>query len=443
MPRKRLGKGRRPSRGGLSGVHGKGSAGLRRQHEVSARTAPGASVRSAGRLARRVSGHPLAWVLTAAAVLALLAQIFLTPGFLAWGFISGACAAAAAASAIRKLAPMGLTLVSILGSLALAETVVPTLLPSAFSDGTRTEYAPAYWSRGEIGNQANEGRHRTVKQADDGGLIYDVVYSIGRDHFRITPGNGSGPQRVNFLGCSVTFGEGLNDDQTLPYYFAQRQRGVEVQNFAFSGYGPQQALAILQSGRDTHGQVNFFLTAPWHALRSACKPLWTLGSPRYELGPGGAVRRAGSCGQAGSGVGAYVSRALVKSTLYRAVRDVLFSRVNDADIELHVALIREMVAVSHARGQKLVIGFVKADEGFFANTSYSNERIFSELARLADDAIDLTLAARFDAVERRYYLHPLDRHPSAEANRERAKRVSSRLAVFLSDRQPVGAPRAP
>lgn len=424
-------------------MHHLGSARLKRQHEASARTPPGASIRGDGRHVRRLPGHLLPSVLAAAAVLALLAQIFLNPGSLALGLASGACAAAAAAMALRRLATIGLLLVSVLGSLALAEALVPTLVPAAFSDGTRTHYAPTYWSRGDFGNQANEGRYRTVKEAEDGSLIYDVVYSIRPDHFRVTPGNGSGPQRVNFLGCSITFGEGLNDDQTLPYYFAQRLPGVDVQNFAFSGYGPQQALAILQRGRDTHGQVNFFFTAPWHALRSACKPLWTLGSPRYELGPGGAVQIAGRCGQVGSPVGEYLSRALVKSTLYRAVREVLFSRVNDADIELHLALIREMVAVSHARGQKLVIGFIKADEGFFANTSYSNARVLSEIARLADDAMDLTLADRSEAVDRRYYLHPLDRHPSAEANRERARLVAGRIAPFLSDRQADGAPKTP
>jgi hypothetical protein len=58
-----------------------------------------------------------------------------------------------------------------------------------------------------------------VSKLHDDEVIFDVVYTISAHGFRVTPGAGgtSGSAgRVLFFGCSYTFGEGVEDDQTLP-----------------------------------------------------------------------------------------------------------------------------------------------------------------------------------------------------------------------------------
>ena len=57
--------------------------------------------------------------------------------------------------------------------------------------------------------------------------IYDVTYTIDSHGLRKTPGiTASAAARSAFLffGGSFTFGEGLNDDETLPYQFAKELR---------------------------------------------------------------------------------------------------------------------------------------------------------------------------------------------------------------------------
>ncbi|MBL7964512.1 MAG: hypothetical protein JNM31_11800 [Flavobacteriales bacterium] len=44
---------------------------------------------------------------------------------------------------------------------------------------------------------------------------------------------------VVFLGCSFTFGTGVDDDQTLPAWYAQIDTSARVLNRAVPGYGPQ------------------------------------------------------------------------------------------------------------------------------------------------------------------------------------------------------------
>jgi hypothetical protein len=89
----------------------------------------------------------------------------------------------------------------------------------------------------------------SIKKIDDR-VVYDVVYSIDEFHRRETP-VGQTEDRTRFLlffGDSFTFGEGVNDNETLPYYVGELATEYKPYNYGLSGYGPQQMLAKLQSG---------------------------------------------------------------------------------------------------------------------------------------------------------------------------------------------------
>lgn len=49
-----------------------------------------------------------------------------------------------------------------------------------------------------------------------------------------------------FLGCSYTYGDGVSDNQTLPYYFQADSPGYRAYNYGFLAYSPLHALARLQ-----------------------------------------------------------------------------------------------------------------------------------------------------------------------------------------------------
>jgi len=98
-----------------------------------------------------------------------------------------------------------------------------------------------------------DARMTSIKKSDDT-VIYDVVYSIDKYHRRVTPVEGP-EQRHKFLlffGDSFTFGEGVQDDETLPYYVAQSAPEYQPYNYGLSGYGPQEMLAKLQSDDLAH-----------------------------------------------------------------------------------------------------------------------------------------------------------------------------------------------
>ena len=88
-----------------------------------------------------------------------------------------------------------------------------------------------------------------IKKAD-GKVLFDVTYTYDSNGMRVTPfaDSTAHSRYAQFYGCSFIFGWGLNDTETLPYYFSRDNPEYRSYNFAESGYGPQQMLALLEKG---------------------------------------------------------------------------------------------------------------------------------------------------------------------------------------------------
>ena len=71
--------------------------------------------------------------------------------------------------------------------------------------------------------------------------------SLGR---RVTPVYDSlpRPRYALFLGCSYTYGDGVSDTQTLPYYFQTLSPGYRAYNYGYMAYSPLHMLARFQQG---------------------------------------------------------------------------------------------------------------------------------------------------------------------------------------------------
>lgn len=149
-----------------------------------------------------------------------------------------------------------LSTVSLILSLVIAETVFYFMTDRSELDDIFTVYDE------NIGYKAEPGVHRVifVKNND---VIYNVTYTVGDDNNRITsPCNGS--IEAYFFGGSYTFGQGLEDAETLPYIYSDLT-GECTKNMAGSGYGPEMMLSQL---RESHVQGKvFYIYIPDHIRR--------------------------------------------------------------------------------------------------------------------------------------------------------------------------------
>lgn len=80
-------------------------------------------------------------------------------------------------------------------------------------------------------------------------ILYDVKYSVYNNGFIYTKSNNLSDKTYIFLGCSFTFGEGLNDNETLPFYFSRIYNFEKnVINCGVKAKSINTALGILDNG---------------------------------------------------------------------------------------------------------------------------------------------------------------------------------------------------
>jgi hypothetical protein len=287
----------------------------------------------------------------------------------------------------------------------------------------------------DVGPLPEPGRYPTRLTTLDGELIYDVVYTIGEDGLRVTPEQRREssvrsrkiPARINVFGGSFVFGQGLEDDQTLPFYLA-RELGLDAKNFGFMGWGPQQALVILESGRDTRGAANVLLTAPWHAPRATCSPEWSGGMVRFRLASDGSLVRDGFCPDT-PWFADRLTRLRLVVVVQRVHAVVTRGSTTRRQLELYHAIIERIGALSRERGQTFVIGYIGADA--LNGVPLDNAAIMQRLATSGATVVDVSLATSEAELSPEFYLHELDRHPSARANAARAQLLAPAIAELL------------
>jgi hypothetical protein len=191
-------------------------------------------------------------------------------------------------------------------------------------------------------------RERATKFNPLGAQLYDVTYTVGQNRFRIAPpASQTSAECILFFGDSFTFGEGLQDDETLPYQVGLQSDGrYRTFNFGFHGYGPHQMLAAIETGLvrrtvDCTPKYAFYWAIPDHVARAAGKVDFVNGSPRYQLDELGHVQLAGKFENplpTTSVAAAALRRQFSKSAIYRLLAAAQ-PKVSHDDIRLALAII--------------------------------------------------------------------------------------------------------
>lgn len=264
-----------------------------------------------------------------------------------------------------------------------------------------------------LGYQSSPGKWSVVSTRPDGEIVYNVVYTIGSDGFRQSTASSDAP--ISVFGGSFTFGEGLQDDETLPFFLSELME-QEVKNYGIHGYGLHQAVYLMQKGAGSQDGINILQTAPWHAPRSSCELFSRTDSPKYDLVESELVY-VGNCNQFG-----LFARVIERSETFQAIRPIFdtSARVTDDEIALYLAMVQEMARITESQNSKFLIGFIRASDATLAESSWSNDEILAALSLYADDVVDLTLAPPAEKIPPELRIHQTDEHPSALANEKRA-----------------------
>lgn len=277
-----------------------------------------------------------------------------------------------------------------------------------------------YPSDPNLGYHANRPGVVPAEKIVDGHLSYRVAYTIDDGLRRLTrsPENGV---RIRFFGDSYTFGEGLDDPDTLPQLFAD-MTGANVLNFGYPGYSPAQVLRALQLGlydKDLEGSKLLIMqTGPYHVERTACLPAYSARAPRYVL-VSGKVELKGKC-----------TPALGQSSgIYRALLQPALQRLERGDVETYIAIVNAITDLARSKYHvPLLILDMTYDGGDFDKLGFTKDVIEARFLQAGAMVLDDTIPA---TPEQRAL--PYDGHPTALANKLMARRTVDFLAKEKPD----------
>lgn len=285
-----------------------------------------------------------------------------------------------------------------------------------------TRTIPVEWRRDEagIGSQPVPNTTTTFEESLGGRLIADVTYRFDGSGLREIPAAvQGGPHKVVFFGCSFMFGHGVEDDQTLPYYFVQDAKGTfEGFNFAGDGWGPHQMLREIEIGfvRRVAGtpELAIYEAIPDHLRRVAGRAPWEDG-PKYDLCRGNEPCYSG---QFHSADYATCRRWLDRSWIVRFFENHSEKLSQPSDIPLYLAVLKRTRTLLEDHGTRFVI--VLWDQNELADTM---------MKALRENQFDvIALSSIFPKNDlKNGLLIQLDRHPSPATNKAIARYLWERV----------------
>jgi hypothetical protein len=316
------------------------------------------------------------------------------------------------------------------------------ILPANRKEALRTEQIPRDEQLvslgGPLGYEPLPSRELRERRFKDDQMVFDAVYTLDEHGHRVVPGAVTGLKDVVFFGDSFTFGTGVNDDQTLPYHFAQAS-GADCRplNLAYQGYGPHQMLRALELGLidpflERPVQAMIFPTAAFHVLRVAGRSRWDLFGPRYELANGDGVVHRGPFHSRWS---AELLDSVRKTSVGKAVIDLVQgSPYREENLRLYVAIIERAALLAREKyGAELVIVFWDDTPHTSAEETIANDRL---IADLSGRGLQVARVSDLTPLTPEDYI-PYDGHPAPSANRKLAAALAERITC--STPQAIGS----
>jgi hypothetical protein len=290
------------------------------------------------------------------------------------------------------------------------------------------EYPPQYFQPdNELGGAPQKGAAHVTKRAGST-VVYDVTYTIGANGLRVSP-----PDRGKdatacalFFGDSFMFGEGLADDQTIPWRVGALTNGdARTFNFGFHGFGAQQMLAALESDRvaksvDCRPTHIIYEAIPDHVARAAGYYSFMRHGPRYELvsnatRPDSVLFRGhfDDAENNRSALGTLIAGALAKSWLYRWLTS-LSPLPDDDDLKRYIAIVTTSARVAAAKYPGCRFDVLYWD---IHGETPMDEKVLPALRAAGLSVFDVErILPGFRENPSTFALSPYDAHPGARAD---------------------------
>ena len=345
----------------------------------------------------------------------------------------------------RKLNSLLLVLTSFVLSLSLLEVVYRLFFEreAYYAGDFNKEFYKPDSTLGFTIERAGKFEVAKINNRDD--TIFKAIYTIipdsGKSSFRLCSRIGYHAEQDSgelvFLGCSFTFGEGLNDQQTLPYLTGQLC-GKNSVNLGCGGYGIHQVYQLfLEKFKEQDNSHRTFVYSFLydHILRANGVYEWNQNGPFFivnddsliNAGPVSSIN-----GAAESNFIHYVSLfgslRFLKKLLTFSVQRKRSKALNAQDYQNSLKMIYHMATLIRQSGGSLIV--IDWDVTNWGKNELSNLRfneIEKEFDQLSSVGAHLVRVSSITNIRDAANFIPGDGHPSALMN----YKIATYLEKFL------------
>ena len=225
---------------------------------------------------------------------------------------------------------------------------------------TITNFDNFKYEKTYLGNQLKKGSHKHYKK-ESKSFIFNVDYKIGNQNFRtnsLIKNDNKKLLNASFFGGSDIFGWGLEENETLPFLFYEKNKNYNVFNYGIIGGGAHQALHMMQRDKKYIGDVNVIVTSSYHLPRIACNRDYSFNSPSYKI-KGKKLIYDGYCifpflklkFQIPKIFGSVFNR----SEIIKLLRNIFSNEYSDKNIELYIEILKEIKKITLKENKTMIV----------------------------------------------------------------------------------------
>lgn len=283
------------------------------------------------------------------------------------------------------------------------------------------------------------GDHSVQQHATGTGEpIFDVTYSIDQYSRRVTPVDDreNRDKFLLFFGGSFTYGDGIHNNETIPFSVGQLAKDHMPYNYGYEGLGPLDMLAkaeninFKQEVKESQGTVVYTFIDDHinRAIGSMSVMSFMSDGAYYKLNDNGKLSHEGTF-KTGRPVVTSIYRLLDKSRILKALNIGIPPR----HTKQHYMLTAKAIEQTKERIKKIY------PESNFYVLLFPGEKLGEKLKGYLEERqiVYLDYINLYDVEDPRYTLSPIDGHPTAFANQAVARQMVKDLGITQEKDQPL------
>ena len=246
--------------------------------------------------------------------------------------------------------------------------------------------------------------------------------------------------RVFLMGCSFTYGMGIDDSISFPYQLQSHFKNLDIQNFGVPGFGTTQSYLQLEQEINNGNSPNLVIVnfCDFHHERNSLTPRF-----RNSLVMGYQRSNKEATSELSKSTFPYIENEKIKSVEFKDLYSNWTGRETFASVNYFQTMSDERITSNINLEQNSLDIFLRMNELCIENnikfivTGLTRNRVSKTfLARLKKsniDAIDISLDLR----QKKYNQLPFDTHPNSRAHDHFTKKLLPKITNWLNSQYPA------